>query len=421
MDSALLILWIVTFFVFFITSCLKTTKVIFVTPIFAFLVFNLLFIFPNYFSYGFDSLYFYVTYLGMLSFLFIYSVFSYKESTFQIPYIGWRKGLVFYISVLSFLIVLTFCFWVYSYSIMGISVSELLLNPIKYTGVKGKSNIFVDFTVNSIIANLINYYLLCLLFRNGVPSKKDLILVLTFKILALFATFTTGRFIYIAHTAVFALLYILAQNRNYNALKQLVMMVVVFVFAPIILYILNIARHGYWDVFSDFSVLDAYVALTADLNPGRKLNDLINYVQGHGYNFGVYILFIVLNIIPRAIWPDKPVISSQFDYTQKIYGIDPIVDITTYTFTIYDVYAVFGFPSLIMFLCFFGFIFAKFYSWIFRSTVLYYKYFFLMYCLNSINAFRANMIDSLFLTVLNFTIGIIIFGSLNYVHRKNRI
>lgn len=418
MGNLLLYLWLITFFIFFIVSCNKTTKVIFVTPIFSFLVFNLLFIFPNYFTYGFDSLYFFVTYLGMLSFLFIYTLFSKKEPDFLMPNVGWKKPLYFYILLISILIFITFVFWILSYARIGISVGELLLNPIKYTGLKGKSNIFIDFIVNSIIVNLINYYLLCLLFRNGIPNRKDLIIVLTLKIIALLATFTTGRFIYIAHTSVFVILYILAQNKNFSAFKQFGMMIGVFALAPIILYVLNIARHGYWDVLSDISFIDAYVALTADLNPGRKLFDLINYVQAEGYNYGIYILYILFNVIPRAFWEDKPIISSQFDYTQKIYGIDPIEDITTYTFTVYDVYAAFGIPSLIIFMGIFGYVFIRFYTSLFTTKKLYLKYFFLMYCLNSINAFRANMVDSLFLTVVSFIIGMFIFGALNYVHRR---
>lgn len=405
----------------FIYSCIVTHKIILITPIFSFLTFNVLFIYPNYEIFGFDSSYFYITFAGFLSFIFGYFIVAHREYKFCYPSFGFYVSDLHIITMISILLFFTLLYWVYSYSSIGVPISDFISNPILYSGLKGKNNIAVDYVINGVVATSINYYLFSFLFKYESITVKRLLICIVLKVIALMFTFTTGRFIYISQCSIFIIFYLLSKEKKYTFGFQLSIIIFSFLVIPILLAILNLIRHGYWSELNEFSISDSFSNTAADLNPGLKLNDLINYVDLSGYNYGRYLLFIPLNIIPRFIWPDKPIISSQFDYTVKIYNLDPIEDITTYTFTLYDIYSAFGVFGMIVSMFVFGYIFHKIYSLVFTSYNLFIKMYCLTYILNAINAFRTNLTDSLFLTFMNFIIGLYIFRLLDFYYSKRVI
>lgn len=389
-------------------TCLLTFKaryLILFNPLFHFVVFNFFFILPNVYYYNnFD--YSLLALLGMtsfsLGFFYFWREYEFVEAKYKF------KASKSYSYIAIFAIVLSaFVISVFMLIAKGVSIVEFVKNPIATTSSFGKSNLALEALKNALIFPLLSYFILRVIQMRNL-SSLDIFILCFAKFLIVASTFTTGRFLYLYHIGTVIALCLYRKDIRFSFKTQLGCVLMAFVVFPVLLFFMNLIRHGYYNEIGEVSVLDAFSALKADLNPGHNLKLLIEYTDKSDFNYGIFLMMIPLSLIPRAIWPSKPIMSSQFYYTQEVFNIDPIKDVTTFTFTIYDFYAIAGHYLVPIMLFISGAAYAIVYNTILRTRSIALKVFFITVTIGCINVFRTNLQDAIFLMFFNCIISIVV-------------
>lgn len=242
-------------------------------------------------------------------------------------------------------------------------------------------------------------------------KKIALVGVIIGQLIISLSLFRTSRFAYIINLILLPLLLkmIFIDRKPKFSMKIIFYAILIL---PLMI-ILNNIRHGdFSNIDLGFSSLLGYIqdTLKGDTKPGRFLDDLIRFVDNnYYYNYGKYILYQVVAIVPRAIWPDKPITSFCYEYTILVFNRDPIINKETFTFTIFDSYSVFGYPSLIAL----QFIFGAFSRWMYYSVYnaksVFVLLFSLPFILNYINTLRGSFLDQISFFILFIIVNIAIY------------
>lgn len=269
---------------------------------------------------------------------------------------------------------------------------------------ESKSNIAGGAIVNSMILSLF-YVCIAVLIKEGVNYKQLLILCLLSAVIAA-STLQLGRFTFLKMVATPLVFFILFNNEIRLSFKKFtpIFIALLAVIAVPAFYVLNLLRHGYFDKIESIDASQLFseglVSARTDTNPGANLLKLMSWSDTHGFDFGAYHIRFLLNFIPRFFWEDKPIISSQFGRTIELFGIDPIFDGTTMTFTFLDSYASFG-PFALLEVALIGLVLGKVSKSVFTSET-YLQAFLIVILMNSINYFRTNYLDSLVFLIVGF-------------------
>lgn len=244
-----------------------------------------------------------------------------------------------------------------------------------------------------------------------VRKEQRMPLVFVCQFLFSLSTFNTSRFYYINNIILIPLLIRQLYILRKPSFKMYYWIILGSV--PSIMIILNFIRHGQFQYIDfDFASLiqNAADSLSGDTNPGRNLDFLVRYLRNtNGYNYGKYFIYQIASIIPRAIWKDKPITSFCFQYTLDIFGIDPILDGTTKTFTIFDTVSAGG----TIFCAISQYLFGRFSRWIYVTVYSGKNVFVSIFCLsiltNYINVLRGSWMDMLAIYFLYYILSITVY------------
>lgn len=312
----------------------------------AFFVFNFLFI--NYeFSAGtisivfLGSLFFIVGYYNNLARIlsrFFNKLFSY--GTMKVPT---KTTLIFFSIIFIILWVIIMLLRLKYYST---SLSEFFASTITFHA-QTKMGGYIFYPFFTLFTMLFYFFIYSFL------EKKQRIsaLVLTSILIILFniVTVGSGRWDIIAGVFLTPLLLyqlFIIKKPSFNP-----KVLVIFLLIPFLLIVFNEFRHRGLESISTITnselIETSLSSLQGDTNPSRNLDMLYRYIDERGdYHYGWYFVSQFVSLVPRIVWEGKPITSLPFAYTKKIYDIDPVEDITTYTFTIFDSYAWFGWGTL---------------------------------------------------------------------------
>lgn len=266
--------------------------------------------------------------------------------------------------------------------------------------------IWMIFTYPLEAMNYINIYR----YLKG-KKKLALIGVAIGQLIVSLSLFRTSRFAYIINLILLPLLLkmIFIDRKPKFSLKIIFYSILIL---PLMI-ILNNIRHGdFSNIDLSFSSLFGYIqdTLNGDTKPGRLLDGLIRFVDNnYFYNYGKYILYQILSIIPRAIWPDKPITSFCYEYTMLVFNRDPIINKETFTFTVFDSYSVFGYPSLIALQFIFGVFSRWIYYLLYNTKSVFVILFVLPFILNYINTLRGSFLDQISFFILFIVVNITIY------------
>lgn len=183
---------------------------------------------------------------------------------------------------------------------------------------------------------------------------------------------------------------------------------IVFLLIPFLLIVLNEFRHhGFESVgrITELKFIETSLSsLQGDTNPSRNLDKLYRYINETGdYHYGWYFVSQFVSFIPRILWEGKPITSFSGAYTTKVFNIDPVKDIATYTFTIFDSYAWLGWGTLF----FVSFLIGVFSSAVYRSMWnrnLFFIIFAVSYILGFLPMIRGSFIDMIPFYIIQFFI-----------------
>ncbi len=137
----------------------------------------------------------------------------------------------------------------------------------------------------------------------------------------------------------------------------------------ITLTILNYFRIYGGDIFARLSFehlyIHVYSTIATGLTPFNTLVRIIEFVpEKVGFQYGLYYLYLSIAWIPRALWPDKPIVSVEWLITETIYGHNPLVDPTRTPTLIGDLYLNLYIPAIIIGMFIWGIFWKMVYSYL---------------------------------------------------------
>lgn len=275
-----------------------------------------------------------------------------------------------------------------------------------------KSNIAIGALINSTFLSL--FYVLCALIISNDTKKSHVLFLSLFAFIVAISTLQIGRFTFLKIIATPLMFYIIFNDHARRKFKRFTPFILSLMLASLlpVFYLLNLLRHGYLDEVKSIDISEfltqSLVSARTDANPGLNLYNLMKLSEDRGFDFGLYHLRFFFNFIPRFLWEDKPIISSQFGRTIEFYGIHPIYDGTTMTFTFFDSYASFG-PFALVEVALVGVVLGYLSKYLFQSKI-HIKAFLVVIMMNLINYYRTNFLDSLVFIVVGF-----VFFKMSYV------
>lgn len=246
-----------------------------------------------------------------------------------------------------------------------------------------KENVAGGFVVNSVLYLLLwrNLVGLCMQGR----LYRALLVLLLFQLLSL----QTGRFLLISQLGLLIVVHHQIHGRSFNGAWLGTIALSIAALFPV----LHAVRSG--DIAQDVDVYSyEYVSsiMAADASPGRNFLDLTDHVDKVGYNLGEYVALAPLQVIPRALWQDKPTTSMQAFYSAAVYGLDHL-DGVTFTFTIFDSYSYLGMVSVALVSLAWGAGFMALFNAFLRSTRPFVKIQLALLIVNAFNFYRGNVLD----------------------------
>lgn len=282
-------------------------------------------------------------------------------------------------------------------TLSGISLEAFLECPICETSLTGKKNVAATAAFYTVVLSWIDVKAYQLLKQD--PRWSVALMLGVFRMVFYAASLGTGRVALLIHLALPVLLLALIRRDLMSRMRQCVLLAGGGLMLLPALYGLNILRHGQLEGTFDF--LEIVTSFKSDLNPGENLDHLFRYIDNQGFDFGFFLVSPLIALIPRDLFVDKPITSLQFFYTERIFNTDPILDVTTYTFTLFDSYSAFGVVSLVLVTIAYGMFFAKIYQGLSSrhdATVI----FCAELCLGAINIYRTNLFDAIVFLILRY-------------------
>lgn len=374
-----------------------------------FFLFNFLFV-DYEFSLGtvfivfFGSLFFIVGYYSKLSRIlsnFFNKLFPY--SRIKTP----TKSTLIIFSIIFILLWMSFMFSRLKY--YSTSLGEFFASTIKFHA-QAKMGGYMFYPLFALVSTLFYFFIFSFLEKKQTVSAFILstILIILFTLI----TIGSGRWSIIA--GVFLAPFLLSQLFIIKKASLNLKLLIIFLLIPFLLIVLNQFRHyGFEAVYQIPKmrfVETSLLSLKGDTVPARNLDNLYRYIKATGdYHYGWYFISQFVSFIPRVIWEEKPITSFCFAYTKKVYGIDPIKDITTHTFTMFDGYAWLGWGTL-LFVSFFVGVFS---SAVYRSMWnrnIFFLLFAVPYIIGFLPIIRGSFIDMIPFYIVKFlTIAILYF------------
>lgn len=343
-----------------------------------------------------------VKFLKSTSFIFfigsIFFVLGYYSKTYKI--FNWIKNgfrystikrintnkYIFYTLIISLTNVFVFYLKARSY---GVSIYEFISNIMKIQGqfkVGGYIWLALSYPLSAI--QLLNTFRYC---EN--KKKINIIVIFIMQLIFSISTLSGSRFTHVVNVIFipWMLFSIFYKGKPIFKFKHIILGVAIL---PL-MFALNQLRHGY--KVGEIDTQTIIRSVVSDTNPGRNFNEMVKYLhRTNNYDFGRFFFLQFISIIPRKLWISKPITSLNFYYTQEIMGIDPVVDGTTMTFTLFDSYAILSYPMLLIFQYLIGAIMRLFYKELYAEKKNFYLMLFTFpLILNFINSLRASIIDQI--------------------------
>ena len=346
----------------------------FLNPSFTFILFLLIFFFNTNTEENNFSVYTgFLVMVGTLSWIagFYFNGYKYFKLHKLMPSFEVKPlNIPHYIIIQCVLLVASFMVTYLKIRSFGYSIQQYLLNAllVEDQNVKEGGNYWMLFYALIKIPFMVNHFRL---ITNGKNFHLKLGLVALVEFLFALTTLTSSRIVYIMGFAFVFFLYFRAKNKR-PALNIYTGTGLVLLFP--ILNILNKLRSGDFYFFQNFQVSDLWGygqhALNDDANPGVNFDLLVKYIGKTGdYHWGFFFISQLFFVIPRFLWPNKPITSLDFAYTIKVMHEHPVQDGTTYTFTVFDVYAAFGILSLVLMMILLGVLTRYFYVLMYDKAV----------------------------------------------------
>mgnify|MGYP001014766308 CR=1 FL=1 len=251
------------------------------------------------------------------------------------------------------------------------------------SSVAQKENVAGGFVINSVLYLLLWRSLVALCAQRML--YRALLLLLVYQLLSL----QTGRFLLISQLGLLIVIHHQIHRRSFNGAWLGAIALSIATLFPL----LHAVRSG--DIAQDVDVYSYdYVAsiMAADASPGRNFLDLAEHVDKVGYNYGEYVALAPLQIVPRAIWAEKPTTSMQAFYSAAVYGLDHL-DGVTFTFTIFDSYSFLGMASVALVSLAWGAGFMALFNAFLRSNRPFMRIQLALLTVNAFNFYRGNVLD----------------------------
>lgn len=387
----------------------------------AFFIFNFLFI-DHEFSIGTI----FIVFFGSLSFIIgYYSKLSNLLSQFfsrLFPYTSLKTPTRFTLIVFSlFFVSLWVAVMFLRLKYYSTSLSEFFASTIKFHA-QTKMGGYMFYPLFALVTTLFYFFIFSFLEKR----QKTSAFILSTILIILFILITIGSSRWNIITGIFLMPFLLHQlfiiKKPVFSLKLLI----VFLLIPFLLIVLNGFRHYGFEKLYQIPEMEfvetSLLSLHGDTIPARALDQLYLYIsQTNDYHYGWYFVSQFISLIPRIIWKEKPVTSFCFAYTKKVYGIDPIKDITTYTFTMFDSYAWLGWGTLLFVSFFVGVFSNAVYKSMWNRNV-FFLLFVVPYILGFLPMVRGSFIDMIAFYIINFLIIILlyfVFKSIGIIKIKN--
>ncbi len=282
----------------------------------------------------------------------------------------------------------------------GLGLSEYLIQMFAFHAKYGKMGGYIWLGLSLPVKYL--FFKNLLLYNDYDPKTRKVLLSIPLLLIFSLSGLSASRWSLISSIILFPLLIYQITYLKKGLFKAYFIPIGLFIL-PLMIF-LNIARQD------GFENAQAYIkknnvkslaleSLSGDTNPGRNLEDLTDYLsKTSDYHYGKYLASQFLFFIPRKIWQEKPITSFNFAYTLKVKKEDPIIDQTTYTFTVFDFVSISGISSLIIFMFLFGRFSARLYQILYTNTEEinpYMKVFSMLFILNYLNFLRGSVLDSI--------------------------
>jgi oligosaccharide repeat unit polymerase len=136
-----------------------------------------------------------------------------------------------------------------------------------------------------------------------------------------------------------------------------------------LLTVLNYFRLYGQEMFMHLSIeslpMDVYTTILVGLEPFKTLMTIIESVpEKVGFQYGLYYLYLAIAWIPRALWPDKPIVGVEWFITETIYGHDPSMTSAQTPTLIGDLYLNLHIPAIIIGMFVWGVFWKMVYSYL---------------------------------------------------------
>lgn len=157
------------------------------------------------------------------------------------------------------------------------------------------------------------------LFLSLLHKKKKSLFLFYFTTFLFFLSVTSNTRLALILPLLAYFLYMLHKNKKSSkyALSRSILGVILLIFY---LYMSNIVRSGL-ELKLDNNSEIIVNTLAKEINYNRYIDDATNYIKENDYENGYgWYLGSIANIIPRSVWPDKPVTSLSNRFTEKISG-----------------------------------------------------------------------------------------------------
>jgi len=369
----------------------------------AFFLFNFLFV-DYEFSLGtifivfFGSLFFIVGYYSKLSkilsdfFNKLFPYFRIKTPT---------KSTLITFSIIFILLWIVFMFLRLEYYFT--SLGEFFTSTIKFHA-QTKMGGYMFYPLFALVSTLFYFFIFSFLEKKQTVPAFILSTILI--ILFTLVTIGGGRWPIIA--GVFLTPFLLYQLFIIKKASLNLKLLIIFLLTPFLLIVLNQFRHyGFEAVYQIPKmklVETSLLSLKGDTVPVRNLDKLYRYINATGdYHYGWYFISQLISFIPRVVWEEKPITSFCFAYTKKVYGIDPIKDITTHTFTMFDGYAWLGWGTLLFVSFFVGVFSSAVYRSMWKKNV-FFLIFSVSYIIGFLPMIRGSFIDMIPFYIVKFLV-----------------
>jgi len=353
--------------------------------------------------------------IGLLAFYIGYTTkLSYRIATKLVPFAkDWARRRIYIMTIvfLGFSIIGL----AYLAKLGGMSIKEIFLSPLEAAYArKGIGTTFLGWLPLLIRLSFWLLYASYILQRKKVTKTHKAFLLVSF-IIALTLAYGTGY-----RRPIFEVLLVPIILRHYLLEKKVRFrhLLIIFPFLFILPYLLQEFRIiGYKELISDVEI--NFFGFVQDLKPFDDFVFLIDGVPDNlNFQYGIqyFYRFAFIAFIPRIIWPDKPIISTEFLYTRAFYGRVP----TTHTLTIPgELYLQFHVVGIIIGMFILGIILKTSYNYLILNNnnpgvVLLYSVIFL----SSIFCLRANL-GGLMISIFIYTL--IVFLSIKIIRKKLRL